>query len=116
MTLTWATDGPGKRTISNKGHVITGVRNSQGEVVYNAWSGEPWQSKHLAQEFEAEGLAKCKAACEAHDRRVAAQTPIRDHVSPPQTTSSEGQGNGSVSGRGQKSSPIASEGHSNSEA
>lgn len=51
-------------TKSNAGHTITGVRKNSGQIVYNAWTGEPHASRHLEQGFDAEGLARCKAAAE----------------------------------------------------
>lgn len=63
MTLTWTRDSA-DRICSSAGHVITGVRNAAGKVLYNGWSGEPHQSKHLEQGYEADGLARCKAAAE----------------------------------------------------
>jgi len=64
-TLTWAADPERKRTCSNLGHVITGARRMN-LVVYNAWAGEPHQSKHLHQDCGADGLKWCKLACERH--------------------------------------------------
>lgn len=66
MTLNWCSDGSGTRICSNAGHTITGVRNAAGKVLYNGWAGKPHQSKHLEQGYEADGLARCKAAAERH--------------------------------------------------
>lgn len=104
MTLTWATDGAGKRTSSSKGHVITAARLQSGRVFYNAWSNQPELplTRHLEGGFDTEGLAKCKEACERHHQQLQSAVPICDSVSLLQTTSSEGQPDGSAKRRGQK--------------
>jgi hypothetical protein len=67
QTLTWPRQGGDTALIkSNAGHTITGVRNAAGKVLYNAWTQEPHKSKHLEQGYEADGLARCKTACEQH--------------------------------------------------
>lgn len=53
---------------SSAGHTITGVRKASGNIVYNAWSGEPHKSHHLNQGFDEQGLALCKDSCERHYR------------------------------------------------
>lgn len=67
-TLEWTNRGSQEkqRVYSNLGHAITGVRNSAGSVLYNAWAGEPHFSRHLEQGFDGAGLARCKAACERY--------------------------------------------------
>lgn len=62
--MNWQREGD--RIHSPEGYVITRTQNAAGKWFYNGWTPVAMEGRVIEAGYDADGLARCKSACEQH--------------------------------------------------